>query len=1618
MVSRLLRAGTERLGRDEAGRRVVLTLAVLSCMAMTCWAYFGLGIEVVFTHLSYVPIVAAAFWWGRRGLWVGALLGMWVLACGVLSPVDASYVSDVLRITMFMVVGGVVASLKELTVESEARGQAIFEHSPVALWTQDFSATKAYLDGLRQEGVTDWRAYFETHPEAVAQCAASASMLDTNEAALELYGARSEEQIRSSLQIATGEQSSDWLREQCIAMGEGRLRLEGEMVLETLTARKKEVVTTWEVMPGCEETLSRVIVSMMDVTGRKLVQDELKEGEQLLRQVLDTNPNLIFVKNGSGRYVLANRAMAELYGTTPDEIVGKTDVDFAVGDGISAQEAAQFLADDREVIDRQEAKVLPGAPLTQSDGTVRWFRTNKVPLTLGGRAEFVLGVGVDITERKRADEEVRKSEERYRALFDGASDAVLIRDTSGRFVEVNSVACQQLGYAREELIGMTTRDIVAPEYVDTVPQHATEVAQRGSALFETVHVRRDGTRIPVEVSARVIEYAGNPAVLWTARDITERRRAQAARRESEQLTRTIISSVNEGVVVYDRELRYRLWNDFMEDMTGVPAEMVLGELALETLPHLRAQGIRGLLERALSGKTVQAGEVPQRFAQTGESGWVVASYSPHRDPTGEIIGVVGTVRDVTERKRVEKEVEERRLYLESVLASAPDAIVTLDRQNRVTEWNRGAEKLFGYGSEQALGRDIDALVAGGDSGVSEQAAGFSRQTLAGEPVPSTEVVRCRQDGIAVNVIVAGSPIRRGDELIGTVATYTDISERRQMEEALQEQQQLLSTVLNINPNCIFVKDREGKYVLVNQAIVELYDTTAESMVGKTDPELAKEHGLDAKEAELFLTDDLDVIRSKQTKIIPEESFTRPDGTVRWLRTTKVPLTSGEMGDWLLGVAVDISDRKQAEDALRANEQLLSAVIETNPNGVFVKDSEGRYVLLNATVAEAYGSTPDGMLGKTDPEFAELQGLDMEEAERYLADDLEVIRSRQTKVIPAEPFTRTDGAVQWLQTTKVPLDLEGSGGGVLGVAVDITKRKDAEEALRQSEERYRQLVENAGDLVYMSDSRGRFTFVNPITVRMLGFSEEELIGKHYLDVIRPDHREDVGAFYQQQFEQRIPSTYHELPVVTKDGEEVWLGQNVQLIAKDDWVEGFQAVARDVTARRQAEEEAARSQELLLALGRASEAVVRARTPDEVYRTLGEQISGLGHHVIVLTLTEDQKYLAVAQTTMRSKVLEQAERLAGISIRDFKIRMRPGLAFTDVVETGETGFTDPVSELTARTLPRIVRPLAAKLTDSLGLRQGINAPLRIGEKTLGVLSVTGDGLTRGDVPAITAFANQAAIALENARLYEEARARSAELERSNEEIKQFAYIVSHDLRAPLVNLQGFSAELGSGVNTVRSAMESAMPHLDEKQRTELKHAVEEDIPEALGFIQSSVGRMDRFIGAVLELSRLGRRELNVETLDMEGMVQAAVGSLAHQIEQGDVKVTVGTLPEVVADRVSMEQIMGNLLTNAVIYLDPARRGEIEVTAERVREDTVFRVHDNGRGIAEEDMSKVFAPFRRVGRQDVSGEGMGLPYVQTLVRRHGGRIWCESQLGVGTSFFFAVPNNVTEGVGDGYD
>lgn len=260
--------------------------------------------------------------------------------------------------------------------------------------------------------------------------------------------------------------------------------------------------------------------------------------------------------------------------------------------------------------------------------------------------------------------------------------------------------------------------------------------------------------------------------------------------------------------------------------------------------------------------------------------------------------------------------------------------------------------------------------------------------------------------------------------------------------------------------------------------------------------------------------------------------------------------------------------------------------------------------------------------------------------------------------------------------------------------------------------------------------------------------------------------------------------------------------------------------------------------------------------------------------------------------------------------------------------------------------------------------------------------------------------------NVDLERAVQARTAELTAANDEIQRFAYIVSHDLRSPLVNVMGFTSEL----EAVRADVEAFIAEVAGKApqiRTDaVRSAIETDLPEALGFIRASTQKMDRLINAILKLSREGRRVLAAEHVDMQALVETLRESHAHQLAEREVDIVVGALPPVRSDRLALEQIFGNIVENAVKYLVPARPGRVSITAVDAGPLVRYAVADNGRGIDPGDFERIFDLFRRAGRQDVAGEGIGLAHTRALVRRLGGTIEVASTPGEGSTFTITLP------------
>ncbi|MCT7377859.1 sensor histidine kinase [Chelativorans salis] len=268
----------------------------------------------------------------------------------------------------------------------------------------------------------------------------------------------------------------------------------------------------------------------------------------------------------------------------------------------------------------------------------------------------------------------------------------------------------------------------------------------------------------------------------------------------------------------------------------------------------------------------------------------------------------------------------------------------------------------------------------------------------------------------------------------------------------------------------------------------------------------------------------------------------------------------------------------------------------------------------------------------------------------------------------------------------------------------------------------------------------------------------------------------------------------------------------------------------------------------------------------------------------------------------------------------------------------------------------------------------------------------------------IAAQKALKEANESLEETVARRTAELRQANQEIQNFAYVVSHDLRAPLVNIMGFTSE----IEIIRKELRDRRSADEAKaEDAEGEEALDRDFDEALHFIKSSIARMDRLIKAILKLTREGRRDFRLELIDMTELVRSIAEGLGYQAQMKGVAITVDPLPSFHGDRLALEQVFSNLLDNALKYLRDDMPGQIRVTGRATNGEIVYEVQDNGRGIEEKDLERIFDIFRRSGPQDRPGEGIGLTHVRTLVRRLGGSIAVRSEPGRGSTFQVTFPS-----------
>lgn len=397
----------------------------------------------------------------------------------------------------------------------------------------------------------------------------------------------------------------------------------------------------------------------------------------------------------------------------------------------------------------------------------------------------------EIRERRQAEKALRESEKRYRMLFDSSKDAIMLlsppswKFTSGNQSLVDMFQLEGL----DQLCSLGPGDLSPPFQPDGQPSASKslmmiqQALEEGSLFFEWTHARTTGETFPATVLLTRVDLGKEFFLQATVRDITKRKQTEQALKQSEEKLRRIVQGTDALMININPRGKVTYFNEAVSSFLGKKAQDILGQSFLRFIhPRDRERVRSSYLDSLHTGNTTSL-----EFRVIGEENqtrWVRFVNHPLYEKD-QIVGQAGIALDITKSIELERKAEERRLYLEGLLQAALDAIVTSDNEGTVLEWNTGAENLFGYRREEAVGKNVDELITRPNLEITREAQALSSQVMDRKNLPPTETIRYRKDGSSVHVVLTAAPILIEGEVVGGVATYTDITPQKEMEKAIK-----------------------------------------------------------------------------------------------------------------------------------------------------------------------------------------------------------------------------------------------------------------------------------------------------------------------------------------------------------------------------------------------------------------------------------------------------------------------------------------------------------------------------------------------------------------------------------------------------------------------------------------------------------------------------------------------------------------------------------------------------------------------------------------------------------------------------------------------------------------
>ncbi|BAU64010.1 Multi-sensor Hybrid Histidine Kinase [Stanieria sp. NIES-3757] len=1369
----------------------------------------------------------------------------------------------------------------------------------------------------------------------------------------------------------------------------------------------------------------QVAIALQQAAVYEQVQIELEERrrtEQILRES-EAQLRLAFEAACMGSWnwniqkgkIKWSANMEALFGLAPGEF-----------DGSYEMFVARLHPEDRDrVLKEIDMAVATGANyniefrVVYPDGTIRWsLNKGKVFYDQNGQPIQMAGVYLDITERKAIETELYQfNQELEQRVAERTAD---LQQSEARLQEAQKIArmgnwefdviTEKITWSPEVFLifgfelGSSEpiyKDLNQYIHPDSREHHQflvdRAIVQGKSYETDLKILRQDETSGYIFVKGQVVcNQEGQVTRLFgIVVDITERKQTELENYQLKERLQYLLSSSPTIIFASKSE------GDFGATFISNNIQNILGYTPKEFLAdsefwlsRIHPEDLSRVL--ATLPQILEFGHVRYEYRFLDKNGnyrWMQDESQLIVNQEGKAVEIVGSFSDITERKQTEAALEQYTREVEDLYDNAPCGYHSLDAEGRFIRVNQTELQLLGYTRAEMIGRGIwEFFTETSQKNFSKNFPLFKQQ---GRIKDLEYEMVCKDDSVLPVMISAIAVKDKDGKLLYNRATLVDIKDRKQAELALQASEAKLQGIIQSAPGSITTFDRQGTITYINRTTEGF---SLEQVIGKNISEflLPQYHNLQTQGLE-------QIFEQGKTVQCEVEGYLDTLGNTAWYRVQSSPVWDGERVVMGISNAIDISDLKRAETALRESENRYATLAETAPVGIFRVDTKGKCLYVNSywlemtKIASKEEALGDGWI----------KALHPEDREQLIAKWSQSIKQQKFYCNEAR-FLRPDGSIVWFFCRALPeINLAGEIVGYIGTVTDISELKHIEAALRESERRYATLAENIPVALFRFNSEGDCIYVNERWEAMTGRPTESALGRGWIEAIHPEDRDRIKKESKKKLTEssRFQSEgRHLLP----DGTIKWfLSQTLPEIDSDGQQIGFFGTLTDITERKKAEHIIRQQAQRELSLRLITQRIRQSLDLNTIFHTAVQEIRQLfnAERVVIYRFNFDWSgsFVAESMTEGWTPLVGTFPKINDTHLQDTqggRYAQNETFAVDDIYQAGHS-------------------KCHLQLLEQFEAKAYVIAPIFLGDHLWGLLAAYQNSSPRhwekDEISLLRQIGWQLSVALQQADLFKQLQRELAErkqaeaklqemnqqLELSNRQLEratslkdEFLANMSHEFRTPLNTILGMSEAL----------QEEVFGNLNEEQQ------------KTIVTIESSGRHLLELINDILDLAKIeaGKLELNIAPTCVQELCQSSLIFIQQQALKKRIQLNINITSDlglIQVDRRRMRQVLINLLNNAVKFTPSGGLITLEVQVETAAQLICFSVIDTGIGIATENLTKLFQPFIQIDsalNRQYSGTGLGLSLVKQIIELHGGYITVNSEVDCGSCFKVCLPYN----------